>query len=217
MLMISTIKRLYFLILVSSIYLGLGPPPLINKSWFFLFEGIHPPRLFHPLARVILIVKCFAGGRPARRRTSEEEDWRYSLLLTSMLRVQMTSRFLVLAILAVSQCHSFKTADEVVPEVIAARPPSNHPSLSASTLRSRSPSSSCILSPSSRSRTPSPSSSPRPSSSRNLLLSPPSALCPSSLPCLQHSAFDFMQFILAIVLSSLSRSYRVHLTHRSLQ
>lgn len=28
----------------------------------------------------------------------------------------MTSRFLVLAILAVSQCHSFKTADEVVPE-----------------------------------------------------------------------------------------------------
>jgi hypothetical protein len=56
MLMISTIKRLYFLILVSSIYLGLGPPPLINKSWFFLFEGIHPPRLFHPLARVILIV-----------------------------------------------------------------------------------------------------------------------------------------------------------------
>jgi hypothetical protein len=86
MLTISTIKRLYFLILVSSIYLGLGPPPLINKSWFFLFEGIHPPRLFHPLARVILSVKCCAGGRPARRRTGEEEDWRYSLLQTSMLR-----------------------------------------------------------------------------------------------------------------------------------
>ena len=61
-------------------------PALINKSLFFLFEGIHPPRLFHPLARVILSVKCCAGGRPARRRTGEEEDWRYSLLLTSTLR-----------------------------------------------------------------------------------------------------------------------------------